>query len=737
MAGLADLSDDELKALAGGANDSPLAGLSDDELRAMAGSPAEPSQIGAYGAAYARQMGLAARDQIGGLAKGVTGLGTLPVDAAVNVGYGAHKLLSKTGAVAEPNADFYYGKGKGYFPTSEGMSDAIDQGLDATGLPKPDPGAEGIVSGVRQGVTGALGPAGLGRLVRGGVGAFLSAEPGVQAAAGGAAGGAGAAIDANPDIAKIADNVPGGRLVAPLAAGLLTGTGISAARAFGGHVPGFGSVRTGSTEMRDALGNSIIQGIADDPRAAANNLRARTRFEESPDFVAPGYQEVSTNAAGDTGLAAARQPLGDMAGGALAERMQGNNAALTRAFTREGADDLAGDAAHRQASAMAGDNLGRFGLAGPTAAAQEPVNVTPFMQQLRRDQDPRAVGTTAQTRAAAREIQGEVRAVGEYAPVPAAGAGMGPRNDFMALPERLQSVRQSVSESLAPARAGSTPALPSVANARGYTGRQLGNIDEILGGAVDPILGPGGQPLSYEASLAARRGLRQEGNERSFMAALMEKLAPGTNAVTGAREFSAPKMSRLGNMRQQEASVPGGGNMSIERLNPARQEFLDRIQNIGETANFGNSAGTSSRGASTARTSTTAGQIGNTIKANAAPYEKLLDFAGRNGLTILGRIPGAGQLAAGGLRGLGRLYQMGAQDGIPDAATAVRGRLGRFETDRPAAIEMLTGRTVPERGLGVSAARQTGRTARYTGQGFLAGQLDSQGERRRRRPYGM
>jgi hypothetical protein len=466
-------------------------------------------------------------------------------------------------------------------------------------------------------------------------------------------------------------------------------------------------------------------------------LRARTRFEESPDFVAPGYQELSTNAAGDTGLAAARQPLGDMAGGALADRMQGNNAALTRAFTREGADDLSGQAVQRQASDLAAQDLGRFGLTGATAGAHDPADITPFMAQLRRDTNPRQPGTSAQTRAAAGEIRRELSAVGEHQPVPAPGGGFGPRNNFVVDPERLQSVRNSVSESLRPPAAGTTPALPSAANARGYTRDQLREIDRAIGGSVDAIPGPGGLPLDYGAYMRRQRGLRTEGNERSFMAGLMEHLAPNTNAVTGAREFSAPKMSRLGNMRQQERSIPGAPRgMSIERLNPARQEFLDRIQNIGEVANFGNSAGTASRGASTARTATTAGQIGNTIKANAAPFEKVLDFAGRNGLTILGRIPGAGQLAAGGLRGLGRLYQMGAQDGIPDAATAVRSRLGQFETNRPAAIEMLTGRTVPERGLKISAKRLGRREVQYGAQGFLAGQLGDRGERRRRRPYG-
>lgn len=715
---------------------------SEAEIQAILGgggaAPAEPSQIGAYGAAYARQMGLAARDQVGGLAKGVASLGTLPVDLAVNAGYGAQKLLAKTGAVSQPNPDFYYGKGKGFFPATEGISDAVDQGLDATGLPKPEEGTESMLSTVRQGATSALGPAGLGRLVKGGVGAFLAAEPGVQAASGAASGAAAGALEANPEIGrKLDEYVPGASIAAPLVAGLGAGTAITATRAFGGHVPGFGSTRTGSTGMRDALANEVVQGIADDPRQAAANLRARTRFEESSDFVAPGYSELSTNAAGDTGLAAGRQALGDMAGGALAERMQGNNAALTRAFRREGADDLSGDMARQQAGDLARQDLPRFGLtADGIANNPDPVNVTPFMQSLRRDMDPRQPGTSASSRAAAAEIRGNLSAVGEYQPVPAAGAGMGPRNDFMAIPERLQAVRNDVSEGLAPARPGATPAMPSVANARGYAGRQLGTIDEILGQNTPAIPGPGGTDLTHAEYMARQRGLRQEGNERSFMAALQERLAPNTNAVTGAREFKPAEMARLGNMRVQERSVPGGGNLSIERLRPARQEFLDRIQNIGEVANFGNSAGTASRGASTARTATTAGQIGNTIKANAAPYEKLLDFAGRNGLTMLGRFGAPGQLATGALRGVGRLYQMGAQDGIPDAATAVRGRIGRFETDRPAAIEMLTGRTTPERGVMVSAKRQIGREAKFGAQGLLASQLDAREKRQRRRPFG-
>lgn len=692
-----------------------------------------PSKFGEIAKAYGRVQGLGARTAIETGLGGIAGLGTLPVDAMVNAGYGAHKLLAKTGAVSQPDPKFYYGgDGQSWMPATQGFGDAVSGALDAVGVPKAETPTEKIATGVAGGVAGALSPAAFGRnVIRGGVGAFLAAEPGVQAAAGAAAGGASAAAAADPNIAE--QLPPWAPAAIGLAAGVSTGSAISGARAFGGYIPGRGYMSTRSATGQEAIARQAVQDLANTGEGtaagAARNLRNRDVIEGDANFVAPGYQELSTNAAQNTGLAAARQTFGDLAGGRVAERAQDNNVALTRAFERQGARADAIDTPTRQARELSRQDLPRFGLTESGIPNNpEPIEVTPFLRQLGRQTDPQRPGTTASTRAAAGEIRDELRRVSEHQVVPAAGEGMGPVNRFMALPERLQSVRQSISESLAPARPNAAPPLPSVANARGFTGRQMGAIDEILANNTPEIPGPQGTRLSYTDYLARQSGLRREGDERSFMRALLEDVGPTTNPITDAQEIRAPRLASIMNQKNVSRSIPGGGNMSINRLTPARQEFLQEMEQLGQTANFGNTAGIASRGSSTARNAGILGDIAGAVRANQAPYERVLGLAARGALAI----PGVGLVA----RPMGRAYQAMRGESGPRAVQGVRDRLAEFETNRPAAIDLLTGPGLPARGVGISTGRQIGREARYTAQSLLASQLSDRERRRARRPYG-
>lgn len=197
----------------------------------FAGEKGEPAPAGnsstlaALAGAYGRVQGLGARTAIGEGTKGVLSLGTLPVDALVNAGYGAHKLAAKTGLVSEPDADFYYGKGKGYFPATSGIGEAVDEGLDkvAAAVPKvggylraPETPAERMATAIGGGAIGALSGAGAARLIPGAVGGFLAARPGLQAAAGAASGGASQGVQELGGDATAAT-------VAGLAAGAATG----------------------------------------------------------------------------------------------------------------------------------------------------------------------------------------------------------------------------------------------------------------------------------------------------------------------------------------------------------------------------------------------------------------------------------------------------------------------------------------------------------------------------------
>ena len=711
---------------------------SEDEIQSMlsGAAPAAKPELDASG----RVGGFLARYGTQGLVSGVAGLPAMVGDAVAGVGrdiaYGGKLALSKTGAVEAPDPKNYYSDGPA-FPATGAVANAAERAGRAAsfGMIEPENAGEKIAAGAIEGGAAALTGSGVGsflsRLGARGVGGFLAAEPVIGAASGTAAGAASSAITADP---RIAENLPEwAPMAAGLAAGIGTGTAISGARAFAGYVPGRGYMNTRSDAGQEAIARQAVQDLANTGEgtaaSAARNLRARDIIEDAPDFVAPGYREISTNAAQNTGLAAARSTFRDLAGGRIAERAQDNNVALTRAFERQGARADAIDTPTRQAREFARQDLPRFGLTeNGIRNNPDPIEVTPFLRQLDRETDPQRPGTTASTRAAAGEIRDELRAVSNREVVPNPGEGMGPINRFMATPERLQSVRQSISESLAPARPNAAPPLPSVANARGFTGRQMGAIDEILGQNTPEIAGPQGTRLTYEDYLRRQAGLRREGDERSFMRALLEDVGPTTNPITDAQEIRAPRLAQIMNQKNVTRSIPGGGNMSIARLTPGRQAFLQDMEQLGQTANFGNTAGLGAVGSNTARNAGILGDIAGAVRANQAPYERALGLAARGALAI----PGVGLVA----RPLGRGYQALKGESVPRAVQGVRDRLAQFETNRPAAIDLLSGPGLPARGVGISAARQGVRTARYGAQSLLASQLSERERRRQRRPYG-
>lgn len=703
-----------------------------DIQSALAGQPAKAPPV--EGAA--RVGGFLTRYGASGIAKGIGALPALAADSIVGVGrdiaYGGKKALSMTGAVEAPDPANYY-SGSSAFPTTDAVTEGADRlGRAVTGgLIEPEGPGERTAAAALEGGASALTGSGVGaamaRATRGvgqRIGRFMAAEPVIGAAAGTAAGGA----------SQGAYEVEGVRQALPewapaaigMAAGVGAGTALSGARAFGGYVPGYGRVSTTSRAGQEAISNDIVQGVASNPAVAARNLRARDGIEADPGFVAPGYQELSTNAAQDTGLATARQYFRDAAGGQIADRAQENNAALNRAFVFEGAGEGAEAAVREQARAGSRRDLGRFGLTAQTAGLNpDPIDVTRFDRALGRRVNPRTPGTTAATNSAASELRSRLRALSQRTDTPrlnAAGEEIGVDTTFRMSPERMQSLRQDISESLKPGNPAAPPALPSAVNARRFMGEVQAHADSLIDNVVQPIAGPQGRPLTYADYMARQRGLRNEADERGFMRALLEDLGPNTNPITGAQEIRAPKLAKLFNERNLDRKIPGArSNMSIDRLSPARQSFLRDMEELGQSANFSNTAGTSSAGSSTAKNLMTEAAIAGQIRAGAAPYEKVLG--------AVSGIPGLGYPG----KWLTTLVRRGMGDVTTDAGAGVRARLGAFETDRDAAVGMLTGRGLPERGIGISARRQGARTARYGVQSFMASQ---QGESRRtRRPY--
>lgn len=706
---------------------------SEAEIQAMLGGikPEAPKMEGA-----ARVGGFLMRYGVSGALKAAGSLPALAADSVVGVGrdiaYGGKKALSMTGAVEPPDPKNYYSDSTA-FPTTAAVTEGADAaGKVATGgLIEPEGPGERTAAAALEGGVGAIAGTGVGAtLARAGgavgrrIGRFMAAEPVIGAAAGTAAGGASQAASENEAVRQ---GLPAWAPAAiGMAAGLGTGTALSGARAFGGYVPGYGRVSTTSAAGQEAISNDIVQGVASNPSVAARNLRNSTGIENEPNFVAPGYQEISTNAAQDAGLATARQYFRDAAGGQIADRAQDNNVALTRSFINQGAGEGMEATARAQATAGARNDLASFGLTGPTAARNpNPIDVTAFDRALGRRTNPRMPGTTAAQNSAAGELRSRLRALSEREDTPilnAAGEEIGTRSTFRMSPERMQSLRQDISESLRPGNPSAPAALPSAQNARRFMGEAQAHADDLISRNVAPIPGPQGRPLTYPEYMARQRGLRNEADERGFMRALMEDSAPNTNPVTGAQEFRSPKLAKLFNEKNMDRKIAGAGsNMSISRLTPARQAFLQDIEDLGQRANFSNTAGTATAGSSTAKNMMTDAGVANRIRASAAPYEKVLG--------AVSGIPGLGYPG----KWLTTLVRRGVGDQVSDAAAGVRGRLGRFETDRDAAIGMLTGRGLPERGIGISAARQGVRMARYGVQSFMATQ---QGDSRRRRRQG-
>lgn len=141
-----------------------------------------------------RQDQVLGRGVLKGAASGFLGLPALAADAAINVGYGAKKLASKTGLVEAPNPENYYGKDGGWLPVSGAVSQTADKALDAAGFARPQSQGERLVSAGFEGAAGGVGGFLAGKVAQagGGLAAGMASTPApVQAAAGAAAGVAG------------------------------------------------------------------------------------------------------------------------------------------------------------------------------------------------------------------------------------------------------------------------------------------------------------------------------------------------------------------------------------------------------------------------------------------------------------------------------------------------------------------------------------------------------------------
>lgn len=700
----------------------------DDEILGLIGGAAPAQQKPQLDAA-GRVGGFLTRYGVQGAVQGAAGLPALAADSAMGVGrdiaYYGKLGLSKLGATEAPDPKNYYGDGPA-FPASAAVADAAQKAGKAAsfGAIEPENGAERVAAAGIEGTAAALSGAGVGSFLARlgaatgsatakGVGTFLAAEPGVQAAAGAAAGAAGAGA-AESDIVreKLPEWAPG---AIGMAAGIGTGAAISGARAFAGYDPvSKRYIQAGNAEGKSRLRNTILQDMADNPEAAARNLEARTAVESSPSFVFPGYKEITPNAALDPGLAKNAPTLQMYSGSDIAARMRENSGAINKAFIAEGAGEGAAQSARAQANAGALRDLPEFGLTGATAGKNEPVKINDILRDLRR----RSQGTRAGTTSASRDVNAEAReallGVAKRRRVQIGQKADGsPRygTEYWATPERIHSVTGDLSESLKPGAPGATLPVPSAARARGETGRVKGVLDDTISSKVGPIEGPQGTELTYKDYLRRQSGLRRESDERSFMRAQLEDIGPNTDPVTGQQMIQPSRMARFFNERNADRTIPGAqSNMSINRLTPARQQFLREAEEVGQVANYQNAPGTGVRGSNTKSNDWTQKNILAQIRASQAPIERVGD--------TLANAPVIGKVS----KVLGTVFGGSGKSRLEQTADDVQGMVGRTVTDRSAAIEALRGRTLPARGVGMSTVRGALRGSQYAAQGFLADQ---------------
>jgi hypothetical protein len=249
-----------------------------------------------------------------GLAKGAA----FPLDLAAQgmgqvLGAGA-ELFGADGAAASLRNPFTLsGALDNFYPTPEGQQgvDAVFQGLGGAGA------GIGIGRGLAAGLESAPGIGSTAQRI----GSTLAAQPGLQAASGGAASLAGYGVQ------QAGGGVPA-QIAASLAAGVLPFGGAAALNT--------GARATLAPMTADYVQDGaarLLQGAAVDPAAAAARIRA-----QNPINVIPGVQQTTAEVAGDAGLAGLSRGLTNLSPQARAAmQLRDEQNMLARAAAIDGA----------------------------------------------------------------------------------------------------------------------------------------------------------------------------------------------------------------------------------------------------------------------------------------------------------------------------------------------------------------------------------------------------------------
>lgn len=275
-------------------------------------------QTGSADPGALRPAGITSRGLVEGAISGIGGLGSLPLDAAYNVGAAAYNNLIG----GEPGDRIEYG-----MPVTGAVAGTAGSAADMLGLPQPGNQFERMMRSGAAGTAGALTGAGAGGLARRAgqsagnallerTGGAIAAAPGTQAIGGAGAGFAGQAAQE-----------AGAGPLGTMAAGIAGGIGASAPIAAAGVARE--AVRPFYQGGREAMVGRLMRESATDPRAAMDTA-------QNVETYVPGSQPTIGPATNDIGLMNLERGARRLPGGvdAFGSRLTANNIARNRMLDR-------------------------------------------------------------------------------------------------------------------------------------------------------------------------------------------------------------------------------------------------------------------------------------------------------------------------------------------------------------------------------------------------------------------
>lgn len=306
-----------------------------------------------------RQIGLTARAGV----TGVTGPPTMIGDA-LNTGlnYGIRAINSAHDAVVSPTISELVTGRKPWIPELQMPSQAVQQGMNAVGLPQPQDATERVVQDVASSMAGVSPGVGVGRALAratvpaamgigsapapivNAVGRGLASLPGMQVfgAAGSAAGSGIARENGAGPAGQIGSGLLGG-----VAGAVLPSAAIGTARAIRSIPDNVRGVVQPFTNPSAYVGNQLANRLGPDAQTVAENIR------NAPEFV-PGSAPTTAQAGSNPTLVATEKALANTSPDfkvGLANREAANNQARWDALMGVAQDDGALQAARDARSA--------------------------------------------------------------------------------------------------------------------------------------------------------------------------------------------------------------------------------------------------------------------------------------------------------------------------------------------------------------------------------------------------